>query len=62
MMFKIVDANQKIEKAKRLLKSVNYSITEVAVSCGFLDVLSFSRFFSKKVGVSPTEYRKNAQE
>lgn len=52
-------SNMKIEKAKRLLKNTNYSITDVAVSCGFLDVLSFSRFFAKKVGVSPSIYRKS---
>lgn len=48
----------RISRAKSLLRDSGYSITEIAVSVGFLDVLSFSKFFSKHAGVSPTAFRK----
>lgn len=34
------------------------TISEIAASLGFDDVLTFSKLFSKKVGISPTNYRK----
>ena len=49
--------NLRIKKAKSLLKNKDLTITEVAVSVGFGDVLTFSRFFAKNVGMSPTSYR-----
>ena len=48
----------RIERAKTLLLSTDFSVSEIAYSCGFIDVLSFSKFFSKQTGTSPTEYRK----
>ncbi len=50
--------NLKIKHAELMLKNSSCSVSEVAVSVGFSDVLTFSRFFSKKTGMSPTEYRK----
>ncbi len=49
----------RLTNAKTLLKNSQYSVTEIAASVGFSDVLTFSRFFSKFVGISPTTYRKN---
>ena len=43
--------------AEKLLTDRGLSVTEVANSVGFQDVLAFSRFFSSKKGVSPTVYR-----
>ncbi len=52
----ILDA--KLSHAKRLLReNPNLYITEVATSVGFPDVLTFSRFFSSREGMSPTVYR-----
>ena len=48
----------RIDKAKRLLKDTSLSVTQIASSVGFPDVLSFSKFFSAKVKKSPTTYRK----
>ena len=45
-------------QACELLKSPHISVTEVAKSVGFDDVLTFSRFFKKNTNLSPTEYRK----
>jgi AraC-like DNA-binding protein len=50
--------NLKLEKAKKLLSSPNISVTEVAESVGFSDVLRFSHFFSDHAGLSPSKYRK----
>lgn len=49
----------KIEKAKNLLRSSNYSIAETAESVGINDPYYFSRFFKKSTGMSPTDYRRN---
>lgn len=44
-------------QAKKLLSQSDLSITEVASSVGYPDVLAFSRFFSKREGLSPRAYR-----
>lgn len=49
--------SQKIFSAKRLLTYTRLPITEVAHAAGFDDVCMFSKFFKKRTGVSPTEYR-----
>ncbi|MBR2860623.1 MAG: AraC family transcriptional regulator [Clostridia bacterium] len=49
----------KIRKAKKLLEGTDSTVSEIAVSIGFQDVLSFSRFFAKHEGISPTDYRKS---
>lgn len=40
-----------------MLLSTDYSITDIASSCGFADPLYFSRIFKKKYNVTPSEYR-----
>lgn len=50
--------NLRLKKACSMLCNSKDSISEVAASVGFRDVLTFSRFFSKNVGMSPTLYRK----
>lgn len=52
-------SNLKLRKAKAMLTNTTLSISEIAISNGFSDVLYFSRYFSKKVGVSPGMYRKS---
>lgn len=47
----------KIEKAKKMLKGNDYSITEVSMMCGFSSHSHFTSTFKKKAGLSPTEYR-----
>ena len=46
-----------IEKAKQLLASSELCIHEIAERIGTPDSHYFSRIFSRKVGVSPSEYR-----
>ena len=50
--------NLRLTKACSMLRESNDSIGEVAASVGFRDVLTFSRFFAKNIGASPTSYRK----
>jgi AraC-like DNA-binding protein len=46
-----------LEKAKSLLVNPDYSINEIAYMLGFEYPQSFSKFFKKKTGISPTIYR-----
>ena len=46
-----------LEKAKNILIGSNKSISEVAYELGFEYPQSFYKFFRKKAGVSPTEFR-----
>jgi AraC-like DNA-binding protein len=46
-----------LEKAKTLLTGSNKSINEIAYELGFEYPQSFSKFFKKKAGVSPTVFR-----
>ena len=50
----------RIQYAERLLKSGELSVEEVAASCGYVEVSSFSREFTKRVGISPSDYKKNS--
>lgn len=50
-------SNLRLSHAKSMLANTDSPVSEIAVSCGFSDVLSFSRYFSKKTGLSPTAYR-----
>lgn len=43
--------------AKYMLQRTTYNMTEVALSCGFYDLSSFSRNFKKAEGVTPMQYR-----
>ncbi|KAF1299644.1 AraC family transcriptional regulator [Enterococcus sp. JM4C] len=51
--------NLKINKAKKLLIESQDPINLVASSVGFSDALSFSKFFKKELGISPTDFRKD---
>lgn len=50
--------NLRMKRAEFLLMSEECTITEVALSVGYKDILQFSRIFKKHHNVSPTEYRK----
>ena len=47
---------KRIEYAKALLSSGNFSVTEIGRMCGYAEPCHFSREFSKRVGVSPSQY------
>ncbi len=46
-------------ESKRLLSYTSKGISEIAYEVGYEDVQSFSRFFKKKSGHSPSHYRNN---
>lgn len=49
----------RISEACRLLRTTDYSITEVADASGFGTLRTFNRAFIKQIGMSPSNYRKN---
>ena len=52
----------RLKNAKALLETTDRSITDIAYTAGFPNVQSFSRFFQKYEGVSPSEYRLGAEQ
>lgn len=49
----------RISAAKQWLSSSDRSITEIVDLCGFSDESNFSRMFKKKIGVTPSAFRKS---
>jgi YesN/AraC family two-component response regulator len=47
----------RVEKASRLLRETNQSLSEIAGSCGFEDQSWFSKIFKTYTGLSPGKYR-----
>lgn len=48
----------RIDHAKTLIKNSNLSIYEIAQSVGIYDINNFTNLFKKRVGITPTLYRK----
>ncbi|MEM8908301.1 MAG: AraC family transcriptional regulator [Bacteroidota bacterium] len=49
--------NKRLEKAAQLLKLTDHRITDICFDCGFNDLSTFSKSFSKKYQLPPSEYR-----
>jgi len=49
--------NLRLEKAKNLLVTTKYSVTEISELCGYSGVYHFCRIFKEKTGYTPMEYR-----
>lgn len=47
----------RLVKAKELLKKPELSIKEISFDCGYSDQNYFSKIFRRKFGITPTEYR-----
>ena len=54
--------DQRIILAKHMLQSTTTPVSAIAARVGYDDQLYFSRVFRKRVGVSPTEYRRSSEE
>ena len=48
----------RIEKAKEMLITENYSVSEICERVGYMSLGSFSSLFLKHVGMPPTSYRR----
>ena len=48
----------KFTKAKNLLESTTYPISQIATQCGFNNIEHFNRLFKKKFSKTPGQYRK----
>lgn len=54
--------NEKVEKAKELIKSGRLSMTEISSKLNYQTVQAFSKSFKKTTGFSPSEYKKQISE
>jgi AraC-like DNA-binding protein len=52
---------QRISRAKELLRTTDLPITEICMAVGFESLGSFSTLFSKVAGISPSAYRLSVQ-
>jgi AraC family transcriptional regulator len=53
--------NRRIALAERLIYDSDTPLSEVALSCGFVDQSHLTRVFTRKVGSSPAAWRRHAQ-
>lgn len=51
----------RLERAKELLLTNQYSVSEIAALCGFENVYYFSKMFKEKYQYAPTVYKKTLQ-
>ncbi len=54
-------SQRRIDAARELLETTGMQINAIAEAAGFQSVISFNRVFKQTVGMTPGEYRKNAQ-
>lgn len=54
--------NLRIDKAEKLLKKTEMTVTEIAFCCGFDDANYFSRIYKKIKGISPLSTRQSARK
>lgn len=52
---------KRVALAIELMHSTNYSLTEIAIQCGFNNSTSFHKAFKRSTGEAPGFYRKNPQ-
>ncbi|TMV48947.1 helix-turn-helix domain-containing protein [Paenibacillus mesophilus] len=52
----------RIEEACKMMENSNKKITEISMDTGFADYKSFYTAFTKRVGMTPSEYRKRIEE
>jgi AraC-like DNA-binding protein len=48
----------RVDRAKELLAAGHHSVTDVCMEVGFASLGSFSDLFTRRVGVSPSAYRR----
>jgi len=50
-------AQVRVDRARRLLRETDRSVTDIALSCGFSSSQYFANVFRKHVGLAPSDYR-----
>ena len=50
----------KLNRAVKLLVHSEASLSQIAVECGYESLAAFSRSFKSRLGVTPSQYRRNA--
>ena len=50
----------RVEKSKELLRESRLQVAEIASETGFADQSYFTKVFTRSVGVSPTQFRRQA--
>jgi len=50
---------QRVARARTLLTRTNYSLLDIALTCGFADQSHLNRVFKKHAGVPPGQYRRH---
>src|SRR5260370_42468132 len=48
----------RMEKARRLLRETNQSVTEIGLDVGYTSPSPLAQIFRRDVGISPSEYRR----
>lgn len=52
----------RMEISRGLLRNTSYSVTQIALSCGYNHLSYYSKMFLKRYGCTPNEYRKANKE
>lgn len=52
--------NVRLDKARKLLKSTNMRLAEIADNCGYNNIYHFMRQFKKRFGMTAIQYRDNS--
>lgn len=50
---------KRLDVSEELLRTSNYTITQISNFCGFISPAYFSLMFKKRFGLTPKEYRRN---
>ncbi len=51
--------DMRMRRAKQLLSETDTAVLDIAITCGFSDLSSFSRAFHREFDLSPTAYRRS---
>ncbi len=53
---------QRIERGQQLLRRTDWTVTAIAMDCGFNNQSHFAKYFRHYVGTSPKQFRRASQD